>query len=125
MSASVTKQAKVDGKHRTNRGTPIDFRLSEGELQKAFETISDVQNDIDRLNEQASEEILQVEQKYNKLRQPHYRKRALIDRSFPSFSSKNRTGISFRIGFDQQDSRVLDQCLSQSPSTIGSSGSER
>lgn len=44
-------------------------------MQKAFEVIGDVQNEIDRLNEQASEEILQVEQKYNKLRQPNYKKR--------------------------------------------------
>ncbi len=47
-------------------------------MQKAFEVIGDVQNDIDRLNEQASEEILQVEQKYNKLRQPNYKKRLFI-----------------------------------------------
>ena len=65
------------------------FVFVEGELQKAFETISDVQNDIDRLNEQASEEILQVEQKYNKLRQPHYRKRSLIDRLFLRISHEN------------------------------------
>lgn len=76
MSASTTKQAKVDGK-----SIGIDLIswtngfLLEGELQKAFEVIGDVQNEIDRLNEQASEEILQVEQKYNKLRQPNYRKR--------------------------------------------------
>ncbi len=51
----------------------------EVEMQKAFEVIGDVQNEIDRLNEQASEEILQVEQKYNKLRQPNYKKRLLIE----------------------------------------------
>ena len=45
-------------------------------MQKAFEVIGEVQNEIDRLNEQASEEILQVEQKYNKLRQPNYKKRS-------------------------------------------------
>ena len=45
-------------------------------MQKAFEVIGDVQNEIDRLNEQASEEILQVEQKFNKLRQPNYKKRS-------------------------------------------------
>jgi template-activating factor I len=50
----------------------------EAEMQKAFEVIGDVQNEIDRLNEQASEEILQVEQKYNKLRQPNYKKRLFI-----------------------------------------------
>ena len=47
-------------------------------MQKAFEVIGDVQNEIDRLNEQASEEILQVEQKYNKLRQPNYKKRLFL-----------------------------------------------
>ena len=50
--------------------------IVEAEMQKAFEVIGDVQNEIDRLNEQASEEILQVEQKYNKLRQPNYKKRS-------------------------------------------------
>lgn len=51
-------------------------------MQKAFEVIGDVQNEIDRLNEQASEEILQVEQKFNKLRQPNYKKR-LFPVDFP------------------------------------------
>ncbi|CAF4591835.1 unnamed protein product, partial [Rotaria magnacalcarata] len=41
MSAPNTKQIKLD----------------EAEMQKAFEVIGDVQNEIDRLNEQASEEI--------------------------------------------------------------------
>ncbi len=56
----------------------MSYLLIEVEMQKAFEVIGDVQNDIDRLNEQASEEILQVEQKYNKLRQPNYKKRLLF-----------------------------------------------
>jgi hypothetical protein len=58
-------------------------------MQKAFEVIGDVQNDIDRLNEQASEEILQVEQKYNKLRQPNYKKRLFCTLVF------NTKSISF------------------------------
>ena len=40
--------------------------------QEAIEYIDVVQNETDRLNEQASEEILKVEQKYNKLRQPFF-----------------------------------------------------
>lgn len=86
----------------------------EVEMQKAFEVIGDVQNDIDRLNEQASEEILQVEQKYNKLRQPNYKKREFhhskgIHRLYWHCS---------RLGFNQQNSIILDQCLSQSSSTF-------
>uniref|UniRef100_A0A2K6FPE0 SET nuclear proto-oncogene n=1 Tax=Propithecus coquereli TaxID=379532 RepID=A0A2K6FPE0_PROCO len=40
---------------------------SEKERQEAVEHTDEVQNETDRLNEQASEEILKVEQKYNKL----------------------------------------------------------
>ncbi|KAF4021308.1 hypothetical protein G4228_012947 [Cervus hanglu yarkandensis] len=46
----------------------------EKEQQEAIEHIDEVQNEIDRLNEQASEEILKVEQKYNKLCQPFFQK---------------------------------------------------
>lgn len=40
--------------------------------EETLQQIEDVQNDIDRLNEKASDEILMVEQRYVKLRQPHY-----------------------------------------------------
>lgn len=38
-----------------------------------------------RLNEQASEEILKVEQKYNKLRQPFFQKRSELIGKIPNF----------------------------------------
>lgn len=38
-----------------------------------------------RLNEQASEEILKVEQKYNKLRQPYFQKRSELIAKIPNF----------------------------------------
>uniref|UniRef100_A0A1I8HR50 Recombinase n=1 Tax=Macrostomum lignano TaxID=282301 RepID=A0A1I8HR50_9PLAT len=44
--------------------------------QDAVDKIDEVQTEIDKLNESASEEILKVEQKYNKLRQPHFVKRS-------------------------------------------------
>ncbi len=82
MSGQNTKHIKLDGKNFLFYYL-FSFCLSciEVEMQKAFEVIGDVQNEIDRLNEQASEEILQVEQKFNKLRQPNYKKRL-----FNSFS---------------------------------------
>lgn len=40
---------------------------------------------VDRLNEQASEEILKVEQKYNKLRQPFFQKRSELIAKIPNF----------------------------------------
>ncbi|EDM14405.1 rCG65932 [Rattus norvegicus] len=55
------------------------------EQQEAIEHIDEVQNEIDRLNEQASEEILKVEQKYNKLRQPFFQKRSELIAKIPDF----------------------------------------
>ena len=59
--------------------------VTDKEQQEAIEQIDEVQNEIDRLNEQASEEILKVEQKYNKLRQPFYQKRSELIGKIPNF----------------------------------------
>ena len=65
----------------------------ESEHQDVVEQIDAVQNQIDGLNEQASEEILQVEQKYNNLRKPFFFKRAEMIKKIPKFWV---TVVSFR-----------------------------
>lgn len=50
-----------------------------------MEKLSDIQEQVDKINEAASEEILQVEQKYNKLRRPHYENRAELIEKLPNF----------------------------------------
>jgi len=57
----------------------------DAETQKALEEIDACQNEIDNLNEKASEEILKVEQKYNKLRKPHFEKRNELIKRIPDF----------------------------------------
>jgi len=57
----------------------------DAETQKALEDIDACQNEIDGLNEKASEEILKVEQKYNKLRKPHFEKRNELIKKIPNF----------------------------------------
>lgn len=57
----------------------------ESEHQDIVEQIDAVQNQIDGLNEQASEEILQVEQKYNSMRKPYFGKRADLIKKIPKF----------------------------------------
>jgi len=69
--ASPAKKAKDDG-----------FNDVESE---SLEQIDACQNDIDALNEKASEEILKVEQKYNKLRKPFFEKRNEIIKRIPNF----------------------------------------
>lgn len=55
------------------------------ETTKTLEEIDSCQNEIDALNEKASEEILTVEQKYNKLRKPHYETRNTLIEKIPHF----------------------------------------
>lgn len=55
------------------------------EIQKTLEEIDGCQNQIDGLNEKASDEILEVEKKYNKLRKPYFQKRNDIIKRIPNF----------------------------------------
>ena len=59
------------------------------EQQEAIEHINKVQNEIDRLNEQASEEILKVEQKYNKLCLLFFSEEVKTDCQNPRFGGNN------------------------------------
>jgi len=74
---TAKKQAKVDD---VDDGKDYDQ-----ETQKALEEIDGCQNEIDQLNEKASEEILKVEQKYNKLRKPFFQKRNDLIKKIPNF----------------------------------------
>jgi hypothetical protein len=60
-------------------------QASDSTTQKLLEEMDSCQNEIDALNEQASEEILKVEQKYNKLRKPHYEKRNEMIKNITNF----------------------------------------
>ncbi|XP_045199925.1 protein SET-like [Mercenaria mercenaria] len=79
--ATTAKQAKTEEKN----GAENPDEQADKEQQEAIEQIDEVQNEIDRLNEQASEEILKVEQKYNKLRQPYFQKRSDLIAKIPNF----------------------------------------
>jgi len=79
--ATPNKVVKRDAKNNHGAGD----ETSDKDQQDAIERIDEVQNEIDRLNEQASEEILKVEQKYNKLRQPHFQRRTDLISKIPNF----------------------------------------
>ncbi|XP_048774877.1 protein SET-like isoform X1 [Ostrea edulis] len=84
--ATPAKVGKPEGKNNhDNADEQAGERTMNKEQQEAIEQIDEVQNEIDRLNEQASEEILKVEQKYNKLRQPYYSKRSDLIAKIPNF----------------------------------------
>ncbi|KAB0358561.1 hypothetical protein FD754_002717 [Muntiacus muntjak] len=78
----------------------------EKEQQEAIEHIDEVQNEIDRLNEQASEEILKVEQKYNKLRQPFFQKRSELIAKIPNVwvtTFVNHSQVSALLGEEDEE----------------------
>ena len=79
-----TKAAKIEVEGDENsRGS--NHKEADEHAQLALEKIVGIQHEIDKLNEQASEEILHVEQKYNQLRKPHYQHRAKLAQEIPEF----------------------------------------
>jgi len=58
---------------------------SNGDSQDILEEIDAIQTQLDALNDQASDEILKVEQKYNQMRKPHYKKRSELIGKIPDF----------------------------------------
>lgn len=79
MSSLPSKRAKLE-EGSGGGGAAVD----DGETE-TLEMIDACQNEIDALNEKASEEILKVEQKYNKLRKPCYDKRSELVKRIPKF----------------------------------------
>ncbi|KAJ8682889.1 hypothetical protein QAD02_018681 [Eretmocerus hayati] len=84
MSSPTKKVKKLDDSSDGD-GVCGENRDYDVEIQKALEEIDGCQNQIDGLNEKASDEILEVEKKYNKLRKPYFQKRNDIIKRIPNF----------------------------------------
>lgn len=80
--SSPNKKAKELEDPGSGEGDARDYDV---EIQKTLEEIDGCQNQIDGLNEKASDEILEVEKKYNKLRKPYFQKRNDIIKRIPNF----------------------------------------
>ncbi|XP_025843941.1 protein SET-like [Vulpes vulpes] len=99
LAAKVSKKELHSNHHRT-------METSEKEQQEAIEHTDEVQNEIDRLNEQTSEEILKLEQKYNKLRQPFFQKRSELMAQIPNFwvtTFVNHPQVSALLGVEDEE----------------------
>ncbi|KAF9671478.1 hypothetical protein SADUNF_Sadunf12G0051900 [Salix dunnii] len=55
------------------------------ELVLSIEKLQEIQDDLEKINEEASDKVLEVEQKYNEIRKPVYDKRNEIIKSIPDF----------------------------------------
>lgn len=107
MSENAAKKPKLDRSGGGGGGgTGESSKDTSGETQKALEEIDSCQNEIDQLNEKASEEILKVEQKYNSLRKPLFEKRNEIISRIPNFwviSFVNHPQVSSIIADEEEE----------------------
>ncbi|PIN23921.1 DNA replication factor/protein phosphatase inhibitor SET/SPR-2 [Handroanthus impetiginosus] len=80
MGADKGKKQKV-GEAEENNGTEhID-----GELVLSIEKLQEIQDELEKINEEASEKVLEVEQKYKEIRKPVYDRRNDIIKTIPDF----------------------------------------
>ncbi|KAG0556479.1 hypothetical protein KC19_11G056500 [Ceratodon purpureus] len=62
-----------------------DLSELDAELVQAIEKLQEVQDELERVNEEASDKVLEVEQNFNEIRRPVYSKRNDIIHSIPDF----------------------------------------
>ncbi|KAG5571802.1 hypothetical protein H5410_061568 [Solanum commersonii] len=74
MGADKGKKQKVDEENN------ID-----GDLVFSIEKLQEIQDELEKINEEASDKVLEVEQKYNEVRKPVYDKRNNIIKAIPDF----------------------------------------
>ncbi|XP_010539964.1 PREDICTED: NAP1-related protein 2-like [Tarenaya hassleriana] len=80
MVADKSKKAKTEENPQEENAEQID-----GELVLSIEKLQEIQDELEKINEKASDEVLEVEQKYNEIRKPVYGKRNEIINSIPDF----------------------------------------
>ncbi|CAN1266135.1 NAP1-related protein 2 [Linum perenne] len=78
MVADKGKKMKVE------KGDEEAHQIDE-ELVLSIEKLQEIQDELERINEEASDKVLEVEQKYNVIRKPVYDKRNDIIKSIPDF----------------------------------------
>lgn len=79
MVADKGKKLKVE------KGEEENSELIDGDLVLSIEKLQEIQDELEKINEEASDKVLEVEQKYNEVRKPVYDKRNGIINAIPDF----------------------------------------
>ncbi|XP_010695709.1 NAP1-related protein 2 isoform X1 [Beta vulgaris subsp. vulgaris] len=72
-------------KLKTEKNDEENAEQIDGELVFSIEKLQEIQDELEKVNEKASDEVLEVEKKYNEIRKPVYDKRNEIISSIPDF----------------------------------------
>ncbi|KAL7192142.1 hypothetical protein ACSBR2_024063 [Camellia fascicularis] len=75
----------VADKGKKLKGEEENAEHIDGELVVSIENLQEIQDELEKINEEASDEVLELEQKYNEIRKPVYEKRSDIIKSIPDF----------------------------------------
>ncbi|KAK4350274.1 hypothetical protein RND71_029587 [Anisodus tanguticus] len=78
MGADIAKKQKMVEKAEEEIG--ID-----GKLVMSVEKLQEIQDELEKINEKASDEVLEIEQKYGQMRQPVYDRRNDVIKAIPDF----------------------------------------
>ncbi|KAF2315965.1 hypothetical protein GH714_040760 [Hevea brasiliensis] len=81
MVADKGKKMKVAEKGEEDDD---NYQIDEA-LVLSIEKLQEIQDDLEKINEEASDKVLEVEQKYNEIRKPVYDKRNEIIKTIPDF----------------------------------------
>ncbi|EYU24381.1 hypothetical protein ABFS82_04G158300 [Erythranthe guttata] len=74
------KQKTGEAEEERNGADHVD-----GDLVLSIEKLQEIQDELEKINEEASEKVLEVEQKYNEVRKPAYDRRNEVIKSIPDF----------------------------------------
>ncbi|XP_078432763.1 NAP1-related protein 2-like [Wolffia australiana] len=74
MAANKGKKAKV-----------VENDHVDGDFVLVIEKLQEVQDELEKINEEASDKVLEVEQKYNEIRRPIYDRRNEVVQGIPDF----------------------------------------
>ncbi|XP_071693190.1 NAP1-related protein 2-like [Rutidosis leptorrhynchoides] len=77
----VTDKGK---KPKTGEKTEVDEQI-DAEVVQSVEKLQEIQDELEKINEEVSDKILEIEQKYYNIRKPVYDKRNEIIKSIPDF----------------------------------------
>ncbi|KAL8457420.1 hypothetical protein ACS0TY_034511 [Phlomoides rotata] len=82
MGADKGKKQKSEEVEEEENGAEL---IIDGELLISIEKLQGIQDDLEKINEEASDKVLELEQKYNEIRKPVYDKRNDIIKCIPDF----------------------------------------
>ncbi|KAK4750429.1 hypothetical protein SAY87_003911 [Trapa incisa] len=82
MVSDKGKKVKVSAAEKVEEENSVHL---DGELVVSIEKLQEIQDELEKINEEASDKVLEVEQKYNEIRRPVYDKRSEIINSIPDF----------------------------------------